>query len=157
MSSFYIRHTSISYSTKRWRITTETQCTLCSKDVCTTAHILGASEASLLQGKYTFNHDIVFHQVIAALKTFISNIKKPLPIIATTSIKFLKKAAKEPHKRGPPVGNLHHPSDWVLIVDLNSNYSSPFHTAFTQLTTNTQLILFNIYIYIYIYILTNLL
>ena len=27
---------------KRWRITTETMCTLCSKDVCTTAHILGA-------------------------------------------------------------------------------------------------------------------
>ena len=91
-------------------------------------------------------------QVIAALKTFISNIKKPVPIIAKTSIKFVKKAAKEPHKRSPPVGNLHHASDWVLIVDLNSNYSSPVHTAFTQLTNNTQLILFNIYIYIYIYI-----
>ena len=29
---------------KRWRITTETMCTVCSKDVCTTAHILGAGK-----------------------------------------------------------------------------------------------------------------
>ena len=42
---------------KRWRITTETMCTLCSKDVCTTAHILGACKVSLLQGRYTFRHD----------------------------------------------------------------------------------------------------
>ena len=27
---------------KRWRITTEAVCTLCSKDVCTTTHNLGA-------------------------------------------------------------------------------------------------------------------
>ena len=140
------------YSTKRWRITTETQCTLCSKDVCTTVHILGACKASLLQGKYTFRHDTVLRQVIEALKIFTSNIKKPVPIIAKTSIKFVKKAAKEPHKRTPPVSILHHTSDWVLIVDLNSNCSSPVHTAFTQLTTNNQLILFNMYMYIYIYI-----
>ena len=41
---------------KRWRIT-ETKCTLCSKDVCTTAHISGAWKVSLLQGRYTFRHD----------------------------------------------------------------------------------------------------
>ena len=42
---------------KRWRITTEIMCTLCSKDVCTTAHILGAWKVSLQQGRYTFRHD----------------------------------------------------------------------------------------------------
>ena len=42
---------------KRWRITTETVCTVCSKDVCTTAHVLGACKVSLLQGRYTFRHD----------------------------------------------------------------------------------------------------
>ena len=74
---------------KRWRITTETMCTLCSKDVCTTAHILGACKVSLLQGRYTFRHDTVLRQVIAALKTFISNIKEMVPISAKTSIKFV--------------------------------------------------------------------
>ena len=32
---------------KRWRIVMETMCTLCSKDICTTAHILGACKVSL--------------------------------------------------------------------------------------------------------------
>ena len=60
---------------KRWRITTETMCTLCSKDVCTTAHILGPCEVSLEQGRYTFRHHIVLREVIEVLKTFIFNIK----------------------------------------------------------------------------------
>ena len=47
---------------KRWRITAEAECTLCSKGVCTTAHILGASKVSLQQGIYTFRHDTVFSQ-----------------------------------------------------------------------------------------------
>ena len=86
-------------------------CTLCSKDVCTTAHILGACKVSLLQGRYTFRHYTVLLQVIEALKTFISNIKEAVPISVKSSIKFLKKEAKVPRKRSPPVGILHHASD----------------------------------------------
>ena len=36
-------------------------------------------------------------------------------------------------KRSPPVGILHHASDWVLIADRNSNYCFPVHIAFIQL------------------------
>ena len=61
---------------KRWRITTEAMCTQCSKDVLTPAQILGACKKALQQGRYTFRHDTVLHQVIEALQTFISNIKK---------------------------------------------------------------------------------
>ena len=46
---------------------------------------------------------------------------------------FVKKGAKVPRKRTPPVGILHHASDWVLLADLNSNYCFPVHIAFTQL------------------------
>ena len=92
----------------RWRIMAETMCTLCSKNVCTTAHILGACKVSLLQGRYTFRHDTVFCLVIISLKTFISNIKETVPISAKTSIKFVKKGAKVPRKRSAPVGILHH-------------------------------------------------
>ena len=84
---------------KRWRITTETMCTLCSKDVCTTAHILGVCKVSLDQGRYTFRHDAVLRQVFAALKSFISNIKETVPISAKTSIKVVKKGAKVLRKR----------------------------------------------------------
>ena len=118
---------------KGWRITTETMCTLCSKDVCATAHILGVCKVSLLQGRYTFRHDTVFRQVIAALKTFILNIKETVPTSAEASTKFVKKGAKVLCKRSPPVGILHHASDWVLVADLNSNYCFPVNIAFTQL------------------------
>ena len=107
--------------------------TLCSKDVCTVAHILGACKVSLLQGKYTFRHDTVLRQVIEALKTSISNMKEAVPVSAKSSIVFVKKGAKVPGKRTPPVGILHHPSDWVLLANLNSNYCFPLHIAFTQL------------------------
>ena len=46
---------------------------------------------------------------------------------------FVKKGAKVSHKRTPPVGILHHVSDWVLLAGLNGNYCFPVHTAFTQL------------------------
>ena len=36
-------------------------------------------------------------------------------------------------KRSPPIGILHHASDWVLIADLNGNYRFPVHIAFIQL------------------------
>ena len=118
---------------KRWRITTEAMCTLCSKDVCTTAQILGACKVALQQGRYTFRHDTVLYQVIEALQTFISNIKEAVPISAKSSVMFVKKGAKVHHKRTPPVGILHYVSDWVLLADLNSNYCFPVHIAFTQL------------------------
>ena len=108
-------------------------CTLCSKDVCTIAHILGACKVALQQGRYAFRHDTVLHQVIEALQTFISNIKEAVPISAKSSIMFVKKGAEVPRKRTPPVGILHYASDWVLLADLNSNCCFPVHIAFTQL------------------------
>ena len=55
-----------------------------------------------------------------------------VPISAKSSIKFVKKGAKVPCKRSPPVGIFHHASDWVLLADLNSNYCFPVHIAFIQ-------------------------
>ena len=118
---------------KRWRITTETMCTLCSKDVCTTAHILGASKVSLQQGRYTFRQDTVLRDVIEVLKTFILNIKDTVPISPKSSITFVRKGTKLPRKRTTPVVILHHASDWILLADLNKTYCFPVHIAFTQL------------------------
>ena len=67
---------------KRWRITTEAMCTLCSKYVFTTSHILGVSKVSLQQWCNTFMYDTVLRKVIEALKTFILNIKVAAPILA---------------------------------------------------------------------------
>ena len=120
---------------KRWRITTEAMCTLCRKDVCTTAHILGACKVALQQGRYTFRHDTLLHQVIEALQTFISNIKEAVPISAKSSVMFVKKGAKVPRKRTPPVGILHCVR-LGFLADLNSNYCFPVHIVFTQLRSD---------------------
>ena len=118
---------------KRWRITAEAKCTLCSKDVCITAHILGACKVSLHQGRYTFRHDTVLRKIEESLKSFILNIKQTVPISPKSSIKFVKKGTKVLHKRTPPVGILHKASDWVLLADIDSNYCFSIHIAFTQL------------------------
>ena len=118
---------------KRWRITTEAMCTLCSKGVCITAHILGACKVSLQQGRNTFWHDTVLHKIIESRKSFILNIKQAVLIFPKSSIKFVKKGIKVPHKRTPPVGILHQASDWVLPADIDSNYCFPIHIAYTQL------------------------
>ena len=76
---------------------------MCSKDVCSMAHILRACKVALQQGRYTLRHDTVLHQVIEALQTFISNIKEAVPISAKSSIMFVKKGAKVPCKKTPPV------------------------------------------------------
>ena len=45
----------------------------------------------------------------------------------------MSKGTKMPPKRTPPVGILHHASDWILLADLNKTYCFSVHIAFTQL------------------------
>ena len=139
LTSFYLASTYDTFPSPanlkryRWRITTETMCTLCSKDICTTAHILRAGKVSLQQGRYTFRHDTILRGVIEVLKTFILNIKDTIPISPKSSINIVRKGRKVPRKRTPPVGILHHASDWILLAGLNKTYCFPVHIAFTQL------------------------
>ena len=74
-----------------------------------------------------------FAQDLESLKSFILNIKQTVPISHKSSIKFVKKGTKVPHKRTPPVGILHQASDWVHLADIDSNYYFPIHIAFTKL------------------------
>ena len=115
-------------------------CTLCSKDVCTTAHILEACKVSLQQGRYTFRYDTVLCEVIKVLQTFILNIKDTVPTSPKSSIKFVSKRAKLPCKKAPPVGILHHASDWIFLADLYKTYCFPVHIAFTQLRLDITIV-----------------
>ena len=72
----------------------------------------------------------VLHEVTEVLKTFILNIKDTKPISPKSSIKFVSKGTKVPHKRAP-VGILHRASDWILLADLNKIFCFPVHIAFT--------------------------
>ena len=53
--------------------------------------------------------------------------------LLSSSIKFVRKGTKVPCKRTPPVGILHHASDWIFLADLTKTYCFPVHIAFTQL------------------------
>ena len=112
-------------------------------DIWTTACIFGASKVSLQRGRYTFRHITVLREIIEVVKTFILSIKDTVPISAKSSIKFVKKGAKVPCKRTPPVGVWHHTSDWILLADLNKHYFFPVHAAFTQLRPQLKKLGFN--------------
>ena len=60
---------------KRWRLITQSSCFLCSKSICTSAHILGACKIALHQGRFSFRHDKVLCELVVILKKFISSYK----------------------------------------------------------------------------------
>ena len=100
------------------------------------ARILGACKVLLQQGRYTFSHDTVLHNITESPESFILNMKQAELNSPKSSIKFLKKGAKVPCKRTLPVGILHQVSGWVLLVDLDRNYCLPMHIDFTQLRSD---------------------
>ena len=53
-----------------WHINPEASCLLYKKQVCTTAHVLGACTVALRQGCFTFRHDSVLIVLVVALESF---------------------------------------------------------------------------------------
>ena len=118
---------------KRWRITDEASCFLCQKNVCTTAHVLGACKVALSQGRFTFRHDSILLELTGNLTKFISE----LPTSATSKvnkIRFVKAGKYVPKTKPPmPTGLLHLAEDWILLSDLNGSYIFPGHIAISSL------------------------
>ena len=82
LTSFYLHSTFDTLPSpidlKRWRITTEVVCTLCSKGIYTTTHILEACKVSLQQGRYTFRHDTVWihHHLLGPKKQIFKRLQE---------------------------------------------------------------------------------
>ena len=90
---------------RRWKISTDAACTLCRKDVCTTAHILGACKVALKQGRYTFRHHVVPREIASSVNTFIGSIELVVSK-EQNFIKFGKKDTKVKHKKDSSCGYL---------------------------------------------------
>ena len=117
---------------RRWRICSEASCFLCHKEVCTTAHILGACKKALSQGRFTFRHDSVLKDLVEQIKSFLSD----LPLTASkkvNKISFVKAGKCIAKSDKNPTGLLHLTSDWVLLSDLGNNYVFPGHIAISAL------------------------
>ena len=121
---------------KRWRICTESSCFLCSKEICTTAHVLGACKVSLSQGRFTIRHDSVLSELASILSSFIKAIPSTPPkrLIKLAFVKAGKSVSKSKVK---PTGILNLASDWVIVSDLQNSYIFPGHIALTSLRPDT--------------------
>ena len=117
---------------KRNRIATESSCSLCNKDICSTAHVLSGCSVAMVQGRYTFWHDSVLSELKCTLKSFLDNLK---PYKATScGISFVKEGVIPRKAKKTHTGVLHSASDWMIRCDLNGgNYIFPFAIAVTSL------------------------
>ena len=127
---------------KRWRLTTESSCFLCNKSVCTSAHILGACNVALSQGRFTFRHDSILRELVLAFKDFLFQYK-PNNTSHHGFINFVKQGSK-PSKSSKKVhsGILNSASDWKLCFDLGDKLVIP---AFLTISTlRPDILLFSI-------------
>ena len=103
-----------------WIISAETPGQFCHKQICTTAHILGACKVALQQGRFTFQHDSVLNVLLSTVQSFLSSYTVS-KTICHTSIKFVKAGSKAQHSIKEKVGLLHFASDWILQFDYLDN------------------------------------
>ena len=117
---------------RRWHITTEANCDLCSVKVCTTAHVLSGCKVALSQGRYTFRHDSILRVIGDSIADFLSNMStvKSVYSLKTSFVKAgtrVKRAQKKPR-----IGIFHECDDWELNIDFESSMVFPPVIAVTS-------------------------
>ena len=118
----------------RWHIPSENVCFLCSKKVCTTAHVLSGCNVALSQGRFDYRHDSILNDLVNAIKNFLQSYS-PKPFQRHIPIKFVKagkKVAKRKSKQ-QNVGLLHFAEDWKILSDRKSSLVVPIFLAVTTL------------------------
>ena len=117
---------------RRWQITTEASCFLCKKQICTTAHILGACQVALKQGRFIYRHDSVLSVLVSGLTQFLASYVPS--VVKVPEIKFLKEGQKPPHTaKKPTIGIIHSSSKWKLLCDDNGSQTVPSFLTVTSL------------------------
>ena len=119
---------------KRWGLSDDESCCLCSAKRCTLSHILSACKKSLGSGRYRFRHDLVLKAICHSIQSYINLARKyPKPIRAE-DIAFVKSGAKvSSSNRGLPKGLLDGSDDWHLLADVDRQLKFPSHIANTIL------------------------
>ena len=107
-------------------------CFLCSKQVCTLAHILGACRVVLEQGRFTFHHDAVLRVLVSSIKILLTSYQ--VSKTKFSYIKFVKAGLRLPiSSKNNNCGLLHTAPDWVLLSDGECTLVIPPAIAISQL------------------------
>ena len=124
---------------KRWNLTPEQKCTLCSSSSCTLEHILCSCKIALNQGRITFRHDSILKLIVSSLSSFLLHKSK---IKLQSLHKYFVKEGDKP--KPSPLSNLHgllyQATDWILLHDLNSDLIFPQHISTTTLRPDIVLL-----------------
>ena len=94
-------------------------------------NVLSACKTALTQGRYTFRHDSVLCELLAAIKNFSNEIASPPQ--AVHKIKFVKAGMPTSSHKSKATGVLHHIRDWLFMSDLDSGFIFPGHIAIKSL------------------------
>ena len=116
----------------RWGKQETKACTLCSKNICTVAHILGACPISLKQGRFTYRHDNVLSGLVKDIKSFLTSYTPVLSSKCDISFVPEGKSSTTSKKKKPHIGLLHSANDWIVLTDLESPLVVPTYLAVTQ-------------------------
>ena len=87
----------------RWHIAPEAVFFLCSKHVCTLAHILRACRVALRKGRFTFRHDAVLRGLVSSIKSFLTSYQ--VSKTKFSYIKFVKACSRLPKTSKKPTVN----------------------------------------------------
>ena len=122
----------------RWHRSPDLSCSLCGKNICTVAHILGACSFSLKQGRFTYRHDSVLSHLVSTIENLLKDSPKTKSK-KTNKINFIREGQKPPNDSNDTLGIRHLSSDWILLADLQEDYIFPFQIAVTQLRPDVVL------------------
>ena len=90
---------------------------------------MSAYKTALTQGRYTFRHDSVLRELLAAIKKFSNEIASPPQAVKQNKICEMPTS----RQKSQPTGLLHHTRDWLFMSDFDSGFIFPGHIAITSL------------------------
>ena len=108
----------------RWNLTEAPNCSLCGKRG-TLDHILSSCQVALSQGRYTWRHNQVLHELADVIERERKSSDKPIKK-KQGYIKFVKEGETAPKRQARTgKGLLDQARDWRLAVDLGQRLTFP--------------------------------
>ena len=125
---------------KRWGLSDDESCVLCSASKCTLRHVLSACKVSLSSGRYRYRHDLVLKSICHTLQLHINQNKTSKQPVR--EIHFVKEGSlTASNKRSRVDGILSRANDWILIGDIGKQLKFSGHIF--QTSSRPDIVIFS--------------